>query len=208
MFCSRFVLGSFLALCLAAPSVADDYGVIGPIYPIAEPDLLQSIHAKLKQKQDSGELQVLQLAAQKRATDGIENPIAVAGLGATKVPRTYYYDPTILVPYNITDTKGTIIVPKGTTKNPLDVVSLSETLVFFDASDANQLARVKALPDNESRPYKYILVAGSYMHLMRQWKRQVYFDQQGILIKRFNIKNVPALVYQEGKKLRIDEIVS
>jgi conjugal transfer pilus assembly protein TraW len=34
----------------------------------------------------------------------------------------------------------------------------------------------------------------------------VYFDQQGSLIRRFGIRQVPALVSQEGLRLRIDEV--
>jgi len=48
--------------------------------------------------------------------------------------------------------------------------------------------------------------------LTRQWKRQVYFDQSGHLVRRFGIKQVPALVSQEvaqevaQRRLRIDEM--
>ena len=41
---------------------------------------------------------------------------------------------------------------------------------------------------------------------MRKWKSSVYFDQGGKLIKRFSIAQVPAIVRQEGKRLRIDEL--
>jgi conjugal transfer pilus assembly protein TraW len=34
----------------------------------------------------------------------------------------------------------------------------------------------------------------------------VYFDQQGLLIRRLGITQVPALVSQEGLHLRIDEL--
>ncbi len=35
----------------------------------------------------------------------------------------------------------------------------------------------------------------------------VYYDQQGTLTRRFGIRQVPALVSQEGSRLRIDEVV-
>jgi len=34
----------------------------------------------------------------------------------------------------------------------------------------------------------------------------VFFDQQGLLVRRLGIRQVPALVTQEGKRLRIDEL--
>jgi len=30
--------------------------------------------------------------------------------------------------------------------------------------------------------------------LMKQWKRRVYFDQQGVLTRRLHIRHVPAIV--------------
>jgi conjugal transfer pilus assembly protein TraW len=33
----------------------------------------------------------------------------------------------------------------------------------------------------------------------------VFYDQQGSLSRRFGISGVPALVTQEGRRLRIDE---
>jgi conjugal transfer pilus assembly protein TraW len=53
---------------------------------------------------------------------------------------------------------------------------------------------------------KPILVNGGPMDLMRRWKKRVYFDQGGSMVKRLGIENVPALVTQDGKRLRIDEL--
>ena len=51
-----------------------------------------------------------------------------------------------------------------------------------------------------------ILVGGSYLDLMKSWRMPVYFDQQGLLTRRLGITQVPALVSQEGLRLRIDEL--
>ncbi|KXS30377.1 MAG: Type-F conjugative transfer system protein TraW, partial [Candidatus Gallionella acididurans] len=44
------------------------------------------------------------------------------------------------------------------------------------------------------------------LDLMRKWKIQVFYDQGGTLTRRFGITHVPAIVRQEGKRLRIDEL--
>lgn len=186
---------------------SDDLGVLGPVYPIAEPDLLDVIHARLLQKQKTGEIDALQKEAQKRAMAAIERPQAVAGIGKAKVPRSYYFDPSIVVPDNIVDDKGTILIAKGTKANPLDVMQFSQTLLFFDGTDPAQCVLAQTMMAKR-KGLKAILVAGSYMDLMRRWKKRLYFDQNGTLVQRFNIQNVPAVVYQEGQRLRIDEIVS
>ncbi len=42
---------------------------------------------------------------------------------------------------------------------------------------------------------------------MKSWRIPVYFDQHGRLIKKLGIAQVPALVTQEGMRLRIDVLV-
>ena len=53
---------------------------------------------------------------------------------------------------------------------------------------------------------KPILVGGEPLKLMRQWKREIFYDQGGVLSRKFLLKQSPAIVSQEGKRLRIDEI--
>jgi conjugal transfer pilus assembly protein TraW len=50
-----------------------------------------------------------------------------------------------------------------------------------------------------------VLVAGSPIELSRVLKHRVYFDQQGLYVRQFGIRTVPASVRQEGHVLRIDE---
>ena len=54
------------------------------------------------------------------------------------------------------------------------------------------------------KPY---LVGGSTINLMRAWKTRVYYDQEGLLVRKLGITAVPAIVSQEGARLRIDELV-
>jgi conjugal transfer pilus assembly protein TraW len=53
---------------------------------------------------------------------------------------------------------------------------------------------------------KPILTGGSYLDLMKDWRVPVYYDQSGTLTRRFGIRQVPALVSQDGLRLRIDEL--
>ena len=80
------------ALALAAvlgasgPASAKDLGVRGATWPIAEPDLLEEIEARLGAMQRSGELARIERQAQTRARSRLEEPdpvpgIALAGLG-------------------------------------------------------------------------------------------------------------------------------
>jgi conjugal transfer pilus assembly protein TraW len=184
---------------------AEDLGTVGETYAIAEPHLLSYIEQTLRAKERSGELANLEQQAKSRVIESIRNPKPLVGIRATQTARTFYFDPSITVEQNITDDKGNIIVPAGTTKNPLEVVSLSKHLLFFDGSDPQQVRDARALIDHYGGKVKPILVAGSYLDLMKAWQLSVYFDQQGVLTSKFGITQVPALVSQEGMRLRIDE---
>ena len=99
------------------------------------------------------------------------------------------------------------IVPPGTVINPLDTVTLSQALLFIDARDREQVARARKLVDERQGKVKVILTGGSYLDLMRRWQRPVFYDQQGNLTTKLGIRQVPALVTQDGRRLRIDELL-
>ncbi len=195
------------AILFSFAARAQDLGVIGPVYPIAEPSLLEVILSKLREAETTGVLARLQRDTQARVKRGIEQPDPIARITKTTKARSFYYDPSIVVPYAIADADGKVIVAPGTKVNPLDTVSLSKALLFIDARDAAQVGRARGILDERGGKVKVILTGGSYLELMRRWKRPVFFDQQGTLTDKLGIRHVPALVSQEGKRLRIDEIL-
>ena len=194
--------------CAGAGSCAwgVDLGSIGPTYPISEANLLDFITQRLREKQASGELARLQEQARERGIQAVRQPQPVAGLRTTQKPRTFYFDPSFTLDRNILDPQGHLMFAAGSRHNPLDVVSLSRHLLFFDARDARQVRRARELIQHYRGQVKAILTAGSYLDLMKAWRTPVYYDQQGVLTRRLGIAQVPALVSQEGKRLRVDEL--
>ena len=203
--CAAILAG--VALLVPTVAAAQDLGVIGPVYAIAEPNLMEVILARLREADTSGALAKLQQDARSGAKREVEHPAAVTRVTKTTQPRSFYYDPTIVVPYPITDAEGRVIVSPGTQVNPLDTVSLSKHLFFFDARDAGQIKRARQLLDRYHGRVKLILTGGSYLDLAHKWRLPIYYDQQGTLTEKLRIGHVPALVSQEGKRLRIDEIL-
>lgn len=183
---------------------------LGPTYPIQERDMIEEIQAKLKGMEKSGRLSELQREAVARSRRSVEAPAPVASVRKTTMPRTFYFDPSMRVPRDIVTPDGAVIARAGERINPLDHISLSQHLVFFDQRDAAQVKQALALIDRYQGAVKPILVGGEPLRLMRQWKKQVYFDQGGRLVARFGIRQVPALVTQDtmSKRLRIDELKS
>ena len=192
---------------MSVPAFADHLGAIGPVYPIAEPDLLVQIREALKAKEVAGEIERYYREARKHAEASIETPRPVTGITTVTTARTYERDPSVTLTDAVTDQTGRIIVPAGTRVNPLATLTLSKRLFFFDARDPRQVVQAKALLERDGAGVKLILVAGSYMDLMRAWKRQVYFDQDCEIVRRLGITQVPALVTQAGQRLRIDEVL-
>ena len=198
------VLG--LMLGAADGARAMDLGVIGPTYEISEPHLLQMIEQRLREKERSGELGRLEAQARERGIATVKNPPPVTGLRPTDTVRTFYFDPSFTLDRNLLGPQGELLFAAGTRKNPLEVVSLSRHLLFFDARDPRQVGRARQLIALYQGRVKPILVGGSYLDLMQSWHVPVYYDQQGLLTRRLGITQVPALVSQEGLRLRIDEL--
>lgn len=193
-------------LVVGGEAGAVDLGTIGPTYEIAEPHLLAFIEQRLREKERSGDLQRFAEAARARGIDTVRQPPPVEGLRTTERPRTYYVDPSFTLDRNITDPQGRLMFAAGTRKNPLEVVSLSRHLLFFDARDPRQVKHARELSGRYAGRIKPILTGGSYLDLMKAWRVPVYYDQAGTLTRRFGISQVPALVSQDGLRLRIDEL--
>lgn len=183
---------------------ARELGVHGIIASIEEVDPLQIIHQKLKIMKERGELERHNLQLQKKTKAAIERPRPVEGIIKATKARVFYYDPIYVVKEELKDHQGKIIHSKGTRINPLETVSLSQGLLFFDGDDEDQVAFAKE--KLKELQVKLILVKGAPLALSEEFKTPVYFDQAGLLTQKLRIKHIPALVTQEGMRLRIEEI--
>ena len=193
----------FLTLFVASKVFAKHLGTFGETFSIIEEDLLEAIQAKLNNLAATGSMLEHQTKIQNMIMAGVHQPTPVAGLIKTKTVKVFWYDPSIKVPYDLRDHRGQIFVVKDTKVNPLDFQQLRNGLVFIDGNDKYQVAWAKALSKN----HKIILVNGSPFKFMEQHKITCYFDQGGKLIKKFGIKQIPAKVIQDGKQLKIEEVL-
>ena len=193
-----------VALLMAAPASARDYGQQGTVWSVIEPDLLEQIHARLTHLEKTGETAKLNEELKRRTIARVNRPEPVAGINAAAAARSWRFDPTISVERDIADDKGRVIVAAGTRVNPLDTVPLRVPLVFLDGDDPEQLAW--ATRRYASTKAKLILVRGAPLELMKARQRRFYFDQSGKLTQKFGIKAVPARVRQNGRFLEVSEI--
>lgn len=194
-----------VALLVTAASAFAQQKAIAPTYPILEPNMIQELTKHLERMQADGSLGRLLDEGNRRAENSIRNPAPVTSITAAFRSRTFYYDPTMVVNQDIVAPDGTIIARKGQSANPLEQVAWPSTWIFADWRDPAQVREVTAQLAARRESVRVILVGGSYASAAKALDRQVFFDQQGLLTRKFGIQHTPAMVRQEGLRLRIDE---
>jgi conjugal transfer pilus assembly protein TraW len=188
-------------------AIAKDYGQQGMVYSIVERNLLEEIQAKLKEMQQNGKLAKFQDGVKKRMVDRVNKPKPVAGITSAKFAKSWLFDPTVFLDRDLADQNGRVFYKAGTKVNPLDHISLTRTLIFIDGDDEIQVKWALRQDKIKKGKTKIILVRGAIIDLMKQTGTRLYFDQNGTLTNKFSIKHVPATIDQEGKKLRIKEVL-
>ena len=187
---------------LAAPARAADLGVRGATWPIAEPDLLSQIEARLGEMERSGALARFEAQARERARMRMEAPEPVAGIAPARERRSRTFDPSIVVDRDIRDSGGTLVAAAGSRIDPFAIAPLTRDLLVIDGSRKIEVAWALA----HGRPSKIVLLAGSPLALSRAHGRPFFFDQGGRLTERFGLRYTPSLLAREGAHLRITEI--
>ena len=201
------LLSLLFSIATFQKSIARDYGQQGTVYPIVEQDFLKEIMAKLKVMEQNGKLAKFQNGVKKQMFDSVNKPKPVAGITTTKFAKSWLFDPTIFLDHDLADQNGRVFYKAGNKVNPLDHISLTKTLIFIDGDDETQVKWALKQDKIRKGKTKIILVKGAIIDLMKQTKTRLYFDQNGTLTKKFSIEHTPAKIEQEGKKLRISEVL-
>ncbi|HQS93760.1 MAG TPA: type-F conjugative transfer system protein TraW [Alphaproteobacteria bacterium] len=199
-----FLVLSFLIFVL--PVLARDFGTRGHLYQITEPDLLKHMMQKLVKIKENGKLQHYNQLLQDKAQKSVHHPYPISGITHTQQQRKFFYNPSFRAPFDLKDHKGRVFQKKDTHINPLTYQALSQSLIFIDGDDEAQVAWADKVYRENKQKAKIILLAGEPFKLMEFWNRPVYFDQAGKLTKKLEIKHVPAVVKQEGLRLKIIEV--
>jgi conjugal transfer pilus assembly protein TraW len=192
------------ACILSWPAKAIDLGVFGETYPIKEQDLLQFIEQRLLQWQQSGQLFLMQKNLLAQVEKHIDRPTILKNSPRATQNKQWLFDPSIRIATPLSDFSGNIFAKAGQSLNPLDWVSLHETLVFYDADDEAQVKWAQKFHANQT--IKLILVKGSISSQLRIFDKPIYFDQGNKLTQHFGIEHVPAVIAQKGKQLQITEV--
>ncbi|MBN9413079.1 MAG: type-F conjugative transfer system protein TraW [Candidatus Paracaedimonas acanthamoebae] len=190
-----------VSLFMISSLPAKDLCCHGELFPIAEESLLEVIKRRLLNMQESGALETYQkqLAEHAKKKALIPEPVKIQH---TKISRTFYYDPTLTLSEDLKDHEGQVFAKKGDKANPLEIIPLTKELLFIDGEDEEHLNWALS----RTFPSKIILIRGQPLKLEERHHRPFYFDQLGFLTGRLSIKQVPARVFQEGTRLKIEEL--
>lgn len=183
---------------------AKDFGVIGNIYPIVEPDFLEQIQTNLKKAEEKGQIKALQQEMKNKTIENTNRLKPVLNITKTEINRVWYYDPTVFLNEDLKNQNGRIFYKAGSKINPLETISLSKALIFIDGDDEKQVKW--AINQSQTRKAKIILIKGRIIDLMKLHKIRFYFDQNGSITKKLGIKFVPAIVEQKEKLLKVSEV--
>lgn len=188
---------------LPAAAWAEDLGVIGKTYLIAEQDLIEAIKERIAEKQGSGEMDALNDELVSKGKQYAKRPPG-ASLPRASSYRAVEVVPEYTAPNDIVDATGKVIYPKGTTVNPLEMTTLTKALCFFDGDDSRQVEWIKEYCTSNIEN-KLILVSGDVGQMGKEFGRVVYFDQRAYLVGRLGIEALPAVIRQSGTSLYVEE---
>lgn len=191
------VLSSFF---LARAAVCADLGDVGATYPIAERDALVEIEERAKA------VDWEKAFDRKRMEEKIRNyrPERVETLPSARKDRVFQVNMNWTLDFDIPDGRGGILYPRGFSFNPLDYVFLPNVLVVIDGDDKKQVEWFKASSHAKDHRVMLLLCGGSYTRVMEKLKRPAFYAD-GRIVKRFQLKAVPAVIVQKGAVMEVRE---
>ncbi|MEI7996375.1 MAG: type-F conjugative transfer system protein TraW [Methylococcaceae bacterium] len=192
-----------LVFPFASPASGKSLGVHGTLYEIQEEDTVDYLKRRMKGFQEDGTIARKQKEAQDIVKKRVFFPEPIAGISTATENKTFWHDPTVITDKPITDGKGRILFPAGTKVNPLAYSGVSSRYIFIDGRDQSQVEF--ALSKRQNVKDRIVLTAGSWVALAKKVGFAIYYDQTGYLTKHFNIKHVPAVLSQDGLKMKIEE---
>ena len=204
------ILGMLFLGLLSSSAEAKDFGVQGHTMEIKERDLLEHIQESLASMEAKGRIRDIQEELQAKTIKRIRAPRSVLGIGKSYKKHLFTHDPTIVVPRDIKDHKGTLLHAKGKRVNPLDYHAFRQKWFFIEGEDRRQvdwaLGENQKINQSGIQSTKIILVNGSPFDLSETHGVRFYFDQLGKITEQLGVKRVPSMAYQCGKKICIEEV--
>ena len=200
--CVSLVLASVFLIQLfpmATQASGKDLGVHGKLYEITEEDMLSWV----RRKAGGIDMQTLRESMEKRLEESYARHSSVSlDVPTAEEERVRYVDPSVNVRNPLYDHTGRMIFPAGVV-NPLDHVSLSKSILILRE---DQMERVLE-KTTKKRGKLILLLTDGNIQKASSLAGQIVYKATPFILRRLQIEKVPSLVTQEGRKLRVKEII-
>lgn len=202
----KFIIATVILTFSCSP-LAKELGAVGSIWKIKERSLITVMQERLAKKFENKSEEEIQNEIRERIEQRALRPDPVQGVIKATKTEIRYFDPSFTVTKDLADQNGIIFVRKGQVYNPFDISGFTQTLIFIDGDDVQQLNWVKSFKPSTMRS-KIILINGNIKDTEKYLSQKVYFDQLGELSARFDIERVPSIIEAapQEKKLKITEV--
>ena len=160
----------------------------GRAYPVEEVSQIKRIAEKYQKTANRPE-KIRTVSLTKRPATASEDRIRQVDIGYT-------------LPFDLKDSDGKVLLPKGYTYNPLAKRTMT-SLIIIDGENQQQIEWAR-LKKDRLKPAKVLLSNGSSMHVMQTRKLRCYHLNDQIM-ERFQIEKVPCTVVQKEQHLEIQE---
>jgi conjugal transfer pilus assembly protein TraW len=187
-----------LVILFSNSALAKDAGVIGPTYPIAEEDAIDTIKNNIKKKDPE---EIKRKFIEEIRKEGEVN----LNIPETTVAVNKYIEPQAILSGDIRDDKGKVLYPKGTVFNPIEKMMGKKMYLIFDGTSSRQITWVKK-NRIQTLPVKLIATRGNVFDLSKELKTMVYPGKREI-VEALQVKSVPSRITQEGKLLHVEAVM-
>lgn len=175
----------------AAQSGSGSISTIGRTWPIAEPDALAEIEAKVATLPKD--------MSKQFGPRSNWSALKAASLDAAPADRVRTVVPFYTLEFDIKLPDGRTLYPKGYTFNPLRFVTMPQRLVIVHPRDLGWALKA-------ARPSDFVLVtAGDAIDLGERTGRAIYILEERVK-QRLGLTVAPVIVSQAGQKLVLTEI--
>lgn len=176
---------------------AKDFGVNGKTFEIKEANILEVIKASLT----PDKVKEFQEKFKKEAIKSANRPKGII-LPKAQEFRSFTFNPSVILQKDLKDHKGQVFAKKGQVLNPLKHISLSKTLILIDGDNKLQVEFALNFKGNK----QIILTKGEVLNLSKKYDELFFFDFNASIVKKFGIKALPSIVFQNEEVLEINEI--
>ena len=197
-------LCALLIVASGSTAIAKDFGTHGPVWEIIEPSILDTIKARLGDMESSGALAEMEDKMKATTRAYVNRPRPVTGLVDAEEYAEFEVDLSITLNRDLADQQGRVFARAGTVINPLDYSLFNQRIVFLDGDNPDQVAF--ALSEGTELDTLIVLTNGAPLELMREHGRRFFFEQDGQMVAKFQIRKLPSEVVRGQRVMIVREI--